>query len=88
MSLSTETFYICEDCETVLDEEPEGPAYECGSCGETFSREMTENGDHRCPQCNKFGGKAGDYGCPECGGQMEAVEGVKCPHCEKVVPES
>lgn len=85
LHIQMKDIYICEGCEHVLDEEPESPAYECGNCGEQYSREMTEGGDHRCPSCNKFGAKVSDWGCPECGSPMNHEYGFKCPHCDHAI---
>jgi DNA-directed RNA polymerase subunit RPC12/RpoP len=40
--------------------------YECGDCGETFTREESADGDsNRCPSCNRFAARVGTR-C-ECG---------------------
>ncbi len=43
--------------------------YECSNCGE-FLRSETNNENHQCPQCNKFGQKMG-HACLDCGEEAE-----------------
>ena len=70
-----ETQRGCPDCQKVGDDiEPE-PLYECSSCGDTFSKSNSADGEsHRCPQCNKFGAKVSDEGCPECNVELEDMD--------------
>jgi hypothetical protein len=49
----------CLACDELF-EQPEGPVYECGTCG---NREVDER---RCGSCNKFMAKQGDQSCPHC----------------------
>ena len=60
---------VCDACEEFVHEsDVDSPLYECGGCGERYTRENSADGDsNRCPDCNKFGAKVADYGCPECG---------------------
>jgi DNA-directed RNA polymerase subunit RPC12/RpoP len=53
----------------------QGPLYDCGSCGSTFSRARSANRDsNRCPDCNHFGAKVAELACAECGeGELEPV---------------
>lgn len=81
------TLYVCEECERVSEDKPEGPGYECPECGGFFSRPMSENGDHRSPCCNKFSSRAYDLGCDECGGEVNETTGIICPHCEAAITE-
>lgn len=49
------------------------PLYECEDHG-VFSRRQTEQGNHQCPECNKFGAKISEYSCPEeCEEEMESL---------------
>lgn len=69
--------YGCTECGKVWmpEDDIHEPLYECGSCGDVYRRCDTENGYHRCPQCNKFGGKLADVSCPEgCTSEMEGAE--------------
>jgi DNA-directed RNA polymerase subunit RPC12/RpoP len=70
-----ETQRGCLQCEKVGEDiEPE-PLYECGSCGNEFSRSNSaDGGSHRCPQCNKFGSKISDEGCPDCEVELEDLD--------------
>jgi hypothetical protein len=57
------------------DDDVHEPLYECADCG-VFSRRDT--GDHRCPECNKFGAKVEDYSCPEgCDEPMNSILAYK-----------
>jgi peptide subunit release factor 1 (eRF1) len=62
--------YKCEGCDelvSVEDAEEAGPLYECGSCGTTFNKENSQDGDsNRCPDCGLFSGKIADHCCPDC----------------------
>lgn len=63
------TGYKCTGCDAVVSDasvDEEEVLYECGSCGE-FKRSETDNEDHRCPHCQKFGSRSGGgLLCPEC----------------------
>jgi hypothetical protein len=65
--------YACNNCgETCEDLEEAVPLYGCDACGTSFTRENSANGNHQCPECNKFGRKISDHGCPECNeGELE-----------------
>jgi hypothetical protein len=79
--------WYCSDYEDhiwTIEDDIEEPLYECADCGE-FSRRDTENGDHRCPQCNKFGAKLDDYSCPEgCIEAMESGVGYQDPETNEI----
>lgn len=83
--IEAKTVRVCEACEAAVDPEEEGPAlYECGSCGTTFNRDGSADGDSsRCPDCLKFSAKVGDASCPECGeGPLgEEEQRWECPEC-------
>lgn len=74
----------CTECGNLFVEEEPGevranaePAYECGACGRTFTKDDTEDGDNRCPDCNKFASKMDPdewFACPECGMANEGEE--------------
>lgn len=78
--------YVCGDCNAVVesDDAIDSPLYEC--C-ETFTRDDTDNGDNRCPQCNKFAAKVhSGPTCPECNeGELTADTLVTCSACGDVV---
>lgn len=79
----TEMFQ-CIDCEA-YSEDDDGPLYECGSCGNVYTRESTEGGNHICPQCHRFGMKLAEAGCPSCQqGELIIATVTRCPHCEAV----
>ncbi len=63
----------CSTCTTVIDpaDVDDEPWYECGNCGEEFNRDATENGDHRCPSCNKFASRSDTKHCANCEGELE-----------------
>ena len=56
-------------------DEGQGGLYECGSCGTTFSRAGSADGDsNRCPECGHFGAKRAELACPSCDdGELEPV---------------
>lgn len=68
--------YKCESCEEFAQQEDiESPLYECPECGQLFTREMSANGNHQCPNDNKFSSKLSELGCPSCGeGEMHPVK--------------
>ena len=54
----------CTECDHVYKDEEPGevranaePVYECGNCGEQFTKEDSPAGNHQCPGCNKFASK-------------------------------
>ncbi|MGO9205482.1 MAG: hypothetical protein ACLQBX_04680 [Candidatus Limnocylindrales bacterium] len=53
----------------------QGPLYECGSCGATFSLAGSADGEsNRCPECKRFGRKLAELPCPACeDGALEPV---------------
>ena len=78
-----ETFE-CQECEEFSDED-DGPLYECSSCGHVYTRGATDNDNHICPQCHRFGSRQADMGCPKCqAGELLLVTLIRCPHCETV----
>ena len=56
-------------------DQDQGPLYECGSCGATFSLAGSTDGEsNRCPECNRFGRKLAELSCPACeDGELEPV---------------
>lgn len=88
--------YYCPSCEGFFDEVELTKIYECGSCGETFSREESHDGmSNRCPSCAKWGHIMTENVCPECQEEeeLEEVDALVCPSCgetfklgEKVEP--
>lgn len=79
--------FRCEECHDLCLEDDindDDALYECSSCGNTFNRESTENNDHRCPECNKFGARQEGRVCPNCSeGVVEPVIAWACPKCGK-----
>ena len=74
--------WMCTECGLVTDAPSEEPAYECGACGETFTRENSADGDsHRCPHCNRFAGKLHDNAYRDCDGETEEVQAFECSEC-------
>jgi predicted RNA-binding Zn-ribbon protein involved in translation (DUF1610 family) len=77
----------CPSCEAAVDEDELVAVYDCGACGETFSRDNSADGDsNRCPSCNKFAGLSDQKACPDCGeasdeGDFEALEVWKSAGC-------
>lgn len=72
----------CTECDEYHADVDENPLYECGECGDTFTRE--ENGDNRCGTCNKFAAKIADRACPSCNGVLEESTDtvLDCPYCD------
>ena len=80
----------CQSCDFLFtDDSPADvkarfdPAYECGNCGNVFTKDDTENGDHKCPECSRFAAKCDpdEYlACEECGAaaQFEEVYVITC----------
>lgn len=57
---------ICTECDEPFEDTTDcSPLYECGECGDQFTR-ADANDTNRCPDCGKFGSKLTDDGCPEC----------------------
>ncbi len=53
-------------------QDAEKPHLKGNDCGTRFTQDTSANGNHQCPDCNKFGSKVSDCGCPECGeGELE-----------------
>ena len=51
----------CPTCDKVVAEEEvsDVPRYECGDCGDSFSRDDSADGNsNHCPSCNKFAASA------------------------------
>jgi hypothetical protein len=63
----------CSTCETVVDPADVGDEkwYHCENCDEEFNRDMTENYDHRCPECNKFASRSDTEHCANCQEELE-----------------
>lgn len=73
-----EAVLYCPDCGEVKDEDAGdeiGPAYECGDCGNQFTREESEYGNHRC-ECGKFAAKIADKCCADCYAELITVKAV------------
>ena len=78
--------WLCQECGEISEGTAEAPLYECGGCEKIFNRNQTDNGDHRCPDCNKFGSKLADDCCVSCEtGVVDAVVFVECPLCGELV---
>jgi uncharacterized C2H2 Zn-finger protein len=91
ISISEIQGFKCTNCDTLWADEPEYVVlYECGDCGEIFSRENSYTGDgHQCPSCHKFSAKLTDRGCPDCQeGEVEGEELHQCEICEEVFDDS
>lgn len=73
----------CPGCDKLFDPADAVPVYECGTCGTTFGRYESSDGDsNRCPDCNRFGAKLHD-GCPDgCADEPEDVDVDVCTKCE------
>ncbi len=61
----------CASCGVELTEDEadqdQGPLYECGSCGATFSLAGSADAEsNRCPECKQFGRKLAVLSCPAC----------------------
>lgn len=70
------TELVCPECMELADNLQPEPVYECGDCGEIFSRSNSFDGDsHRCPSCGKFSTKICAEGCPDCAIELELQEG-------------
>ena len=85
MTTNSITAYKCTSCDHI-DTDHAGSQYECSSCGTTFNREHSADGDsHRCPDCNKFAGRTGvEYTCIDCGEEAEECFAVECPMCNEL----
>lgn len=69
------TQLVCPGCNLPAEELDLEPIYECGGCGEIFSRSNSADGDsHKCPGCNKFSTKVTDEGCANCGEELEGQD--------------
>lgn len=65
----------CPGCDHIWTNEDDinEPLYECEEHG-LFSRRQTEQGNHQCPECSKFGSKVADVSCPEeCTEELESL---------------
>lgn len=67
----------CPTCDKVVAEEEvsDVPRYECGDCGDSFSRDDSADGNsNHCPSCNKFAASAetDTRYCGECEGELES----------------
>ncbi|MFO1500190.1 MAG: hypothetical protein U1G07_17675 [Verrucomicrobiota bacterium] len=84
-----EDHFQCEACGETFKTDEEGVSlYECGSCDTRFTRETSLNGNHQCPDCNKFGTKVSDCGCPNCGEGELASLGHETPDSTKITSEA
>ena len=82
-----ETKLYCAECDTIVEDSE--PGYECGSCGEVFSRSNSYDGDsHQCPSCLKFASKVADECCSSCGSELEEREVVQDETGEWVLVEN
>lgn len=82
--------YRCGDCERIFtSDDSDSPLYECGSCGDTYSRnDSADGGSNRCPSCNKFGAKVSDVSCPDgCTSEPEEWSGDVCVECDAPADE-
>jgi len=71
----------CEGGCDLTEESSESPLYECGDCGDSFTRDNSADGaSNRCPSCNKFAARIADVGCDDCG-ESEAIQ-VDAVACE------
>lgn len=72
---------LCDNCGelSAMEEAKEsGPLYECGKCGEVFTRNSSANGNHQCPSCNTMAAKADDVSCPKCeAGEIEETDAIE-----------
>jgi DNA-directed RNA polymerase subunit RPC12/RpoP len=81
--IDEEERYFCASCEVGYEEDQTETVYECGSCGTTFTRADSADGDsNRCPDCNKFGAKSGERACSECGETVELTTCAECSRCD------
>ncbi len=86
--MEPEEVRVCPECEDAIEEGSEEPLYECGSCGEQFTRSNSSDGDsNRCSSCNKFAAYL--YETHEgCTGNIEDAETkYQCPYCEERFPD-
>lgn len=76
MTVEKVSVYRCtEGCDAVVPESEvdfDDALYECSNDG-FFLRSDSPNGNHQCPQCNKFASKVGD--------------GPPCPQCQQAIVE-
>lgn len=78
--------YECEACGAISEEVLAVPLYECPDCYTIYNRDQTERGDHRCPDCNRFGRKIADRTCAACDeGVVEEMRVAICPICDEDV---
>jgi DNA-directed RNA polymerase subunit RPC12/RpoP len=76
--------WACPECSATQDDEPDTDTiYECGNCGNSFSREQNE-GTNLCPDCrHRAATREKGPVCPECGGGiMEEQTCDGCPDCD------
>jgi len=82
--------FYCENCEQVVAIDDTTRVYECGSCGTTFTKEDSYDGDsNRCLDCAKWGHIYIENACPDCGEsseELEEIEAVDCPKCGETFP--
>ena len=79
-----EDAYQCISCDVIRDDFTEC-LYNCGSCGCTFTKDQSEDGEsNRCPECNKFSSKEADYACADCElSETNPVTAYACPTCNE-----
>lgn len=75
----------CIHCDELIpeDEIDESDAgYECGSCGETFTKNNV--GSHKCPSCSRFASRLPGWVCPQCDEvteEIKTITGYRCGVC-------
>lgn len=71
----------CSSCyEYWEDGENTSPLYECGECGERFTRNNATYGNHQC-SCGRFASKVAEEGCDDCDEECEEVSAWECSIC-------
>ena len=67
--------FRCDSCDATFQDCDEAVTlYECNNCGTRFTQQTSPNGNHQCPDCDKFGAKISEHGCPECNdGELKAI---------------
>ena len=88
ITLADGHYWHCDECDA-YSEETGGNLYECGECGEMFTRANSANDNHQCPTCSRFGSKSGEQGCVECGeGAVEQLPAAECLDCGEIVEDT
>ena len=87
-TLATGHYWHCDECDA-YSEETGGNLYECGECGEMFTRANSANDNHQCQSCSRFGSRTGEQGCVECGeAPVEQVPASECTDCGEIVEDT